>query len=488
VAENKIVVGFDKVDWVEKFCQLARGVGEVIAEFWYGAKSQTLPWTSCFAIGIVFTVVLLNGWDAPLWGLLDVAQYRPISFPWFQIYATPLVFSGFLGWCLYQVMLKRRLSKRLTHAFTDAELKSRRGKFPTFIFDRPLDTYARKLRLGKAGMSKDKFSQAVPTLESSLHVYVDEVRENRVGGTIDILYSHNEMDECFKLENIHDIPTRKITVGKTRADTLNIDINSVPHILVGGLTGGGKSTFLRQVITSLYVNNSKYRFSLIDLKEGLEFQLFENLPRVDVKKTASDAVGKLELLQSMLEDRLKILGANKCKDIIAFQKMDKDKRSYPDGAPRDVNFDREVIVIDEVAELFLAGGAASAQESKSAREIIGRIARIGRAAGLHLVLGTQRPDKSALDTQIKANLPGKLCFQMSDNASSMVMLGNGRAKDLPGIPGRAIWQHGLNMLEVQTPFLDTDEAAGLLEKYQKSSQQQKQVSHKNSNSTVEQRG
>lgn len=488
MAENKILAGFDKIDWGDKAWRLVKGIGDIVSEFWYGAKTQTLPWAKCLVIGIVAMIVLLNEWDYLLWDKFSLGDFRPTTFPWFQIYAVPLALSGFGIWCLYQVALKRRLSKQLTHAFLDADLKSRRGKFPTFIFDRPLDTYSRKLRLGKSGMSKDRFKQAIPALESSLHIFIDEMRENRKSGTIDVLYSHDEMENVFKLDDIHSVKGRSVIIGKTRADTLRVDIDSVPHILVGGLTGGGKSTFLRQVISTLYVNNSKYRFSLIDLKEGLEFQLFENLPRVDVKKTASDAVGKLGLLQTMLEDRLKILGANKCKDIIAFQKLDKDKRTYPDGTPRDVNFDREIIVIDEIAELFLAGGAASAQESKSAREIISRIARIGRAAGLHLVLGTQRPDKRALDTQIKANLPGKLCFQMSDNASSMVMLGNGRAKDLPGIAGRAIWQHGLNMLEVQTPFLDADEAADLLARHQQSSQKQISESHEQPRNSVEQRG
>ncbi|MCX6126038.1 MAG: hypothetical protein NTV34_15000, partial [Proteobacteria bacterium] len=83
--------------------------------------------------------------------------------------------------------------------------------------------------------------------------------------------------------------------------------------------------------------------------------------------------------------------------------------------------------------------------------------------------GTQRPDARALDTQIKANLPGKVCFQMADTPSSMVVLGNGRARDLPGIPGRAIWQRGLKMIEVQTPFIDPSEVETLLAPFKEES-------------------
>ena len=120
------------------------------------------------------------------------------------------------------------------------------------------------------------------------------------------------------------------------------------------------------------------------------------------------------------------------------------------------------MVIDEIAELFLAGAGRNVKDIQTARATVSKLARQGRAVGIHLILGTQRPDARALDTQIKANLPGKVCFQMADVASSMVVLGNGRARNLPGIPGRAIWQRGLKMFEMQTPYLDPSEVDALL--------------------------
>jgi len=78
------------------------------------------------------------------------------------------------------------------------------------------------------------------------------------------------------------------------------------------------------------------------------------------------------------------------------------------------------------------------------------------------MIGTQRPDKNAVDPQTKANLSGRLCFKMADNASSMTILDNGRATDLPIIPGRAVWQSGLDNLEVQAPMLSAESAKELI--------------------------
>ena len=207
------------------------------------------------------------------------------------------------------------------------------------------------------------------------------------------------------------------------------------------------------MITTLYLNNPGYAFTCVDLKGGLEFSLFSRIKRVEVKSTLADTVTCLAKLDTELQWRLQLFAAEGVKDIDALRKKRLAQRA--DGGEQQTPpvplIDRHVIVVDEIAELFLSAPDRPVSDIQTARAVVSRLARQGRAVGLHLVLGTQRPDARALDTQIKANLPRKVCFQMADTASSMVVLGNARARDLPGIPGRAIWQRGLSMTELQTP-------------------------------------
>jgi S-DNA-T family DNA segregation ATPase FtsK/SpoIIIE len=364
---------------------------------------------------------------------------------------------------LGKTLEKERLVKKLTEVFQSVGLKNNLGKMPNFIFDRPLDEVTRKLRLTRATLPLETFQKAKNSLESALQIYIDEIKEERAKGTVDIIYAHKAMPEIFTLKDVSHIPKLEFIVGTTRSQEMRANLNQVPHLLVAGQTGGGKSTFLRQLITALYLNDKKSTFTLIDLKGGLEFQTFENLPRITVVPGVSEATFELKGISATIEARMKLLRANKCKDVVEYAKLPPDERKDADGVPKDTALNRHLIVVDEAAEMFLAGHHASTSDVTAARRILSQVARQGRSIGVHLVIATQRPDSRALDPQVKANLTGVLCFQMVNDISSITVLGTGRATDLPPIPGRAIWKSGMDTVEVQTPFLSTTEAEKLLD-------------------------
>ncbi len=447
---------------ITRFLRIAKIPFEMVAEVFYGIRTGTLPW------GPVCLWGALMAWSITF--KLDEIFYRHIQWPKLRphgpltagMYILILETSGIWLWALIQIGLKRRLLNRLRDVFTVAGLKNALGNFPGFIFDRPLDGESRVMRLTNALLPIEKFTAAKPALASGLHVFIDEIRDNVQTGTVDVLYAHKPMPVLTSIPDLKQMKEACFIAGMARTKTINVDLKEVPHILVAGETASGKSTFLRQVIICLYFNNPGYEFTLVDLKGGLEFTLFSGVKRIKVIATLTHTVSTLATLDAELERRMKVFADYGVKDIDAlWRKADQTNKDTANKQPIP-KLNRHVVVIDEIAELFLAGMDRPVKDIQKARAIVSRLARQGRAVGIHLILGTQRPDARALDTQIKANLPGKVCFQMADTPSSMVVLGNGRARDLPGIPGRAIWQRGLHMIEVQTPFIDPTEVETLL--------------------------
>jgi S-DNA-T family DNA segregation ATPase FtsK/SpoIIIE len=273
------------------------------------------------------------------------------------------------------------------------------------------------------------------------------------------------MPELTRIDDIKAMAALTFVVGKTRAKQIVARLDKVPHLMVAGQTGGGKSTFLRCLITTLYLNNPDFEFTLIDLKGGLEFQTFENLKRVEVVPNVAQAISGLQSLETIMKKRMALLKANDCKDIDAYLAIPAEKRKPISEEEKTGPLGRHILVVDEAAEMFLAGSQAGSGDIQTARRILSQIARQGRAVGVHLVIATQRPDAKSLDPQVKANLTGVLCFQMLNDASSITVLGVGRATDLPSIPGRGIWKCGAEMLEVQTPYLEAESADQLLESH-----------------------
>ena len=457
-----------QADWMKQASHAFYFITQPWIEVGRGLWTKRLPLGECLLWANGAALLILLHLDRSLIKRVGLISFYPKSTKVYYLYCVALATSGFWAWGIIQASLRPRLIRRLTDVFSQAGLRNGLGKLPSYISDYPLDEFTRKLRLGRSGFSKEQFEKSKPSLESNLQVYIDEMRENRERGTLDIIYSHSPMPELSKIDNITSMSPLTFVIGKTRAKELTASLAKVPHLMVAGQTGGGKSTFLRGLITTLYLNNAGFEFTLIDLKGGLEFQTFEKLPRVKVIPSVEQAITNLKNLETILKERMSLLKANDCKDITAFFAIPKANRKASDGnTGASENLSRHILVVDEAAEMFLAGGHAASGDIQTSRRVLSQIARQGRSVGVHLIVATQRPDAKSLDPQVKANLTGVLCFQMLNDASSITVLGVGRATELPAIPGRAIWKCGAEMVEVQTPFLGTDEVDLLLESARK---------------------
>lgn len=226
-----------------------------------------------------------------------------------------------------------------------------------------------------------------------------------------------------------------IPIGYTHQKLITVPLESIPHILVAGITRSGKSNFIHTTVNSLLHQFVPPQIILIDLKMS-EYNYLENhvLLITDHEGTGQT----LERLVSEMRKRQRLLKEAKCVNIQKYNKKHEEKLPYI------------VLIIDELAELV----------DEAAQENVECLLRLCAASGICIVAATQRPDAQTFKHfgQSKANFLGRLCYQVADALNSNMVLGNGLAADLPAIRGRAIWRIGRDSIEVQSPFLDPESA------------------------------
>ena len=253
-----------------------------------------------------------------------------------------------------------------------------------------------------------------------------------------------------------------LALGKTiHGEPYVTDLAGMPHLLIAGSTGTGKSVGLNAMLTSILYRATAddVRLILIDPKR-LELGMYEDIPHlltpvvVDAKKAAN----ALRWAVREMEERYKTLAAEGVRNIeqynrnIRLEAVEKDTANDPD-APKPLPF--IVVVIDELADLMMVA-------SNEVEESIARLAQMARAVGIHLILATQRPSVDVITGLIKANFPSRISFRVSSKTDSRTildangaeqLLGRGDMLFLPPASSRCIRLHG--------PYISEQESARL---------------------------
>lgn len=427
-------------------CQLAKELITGILEF------RAAFWITLFST-IFVRAALLHRWDESLIGGTDWAFLYPKKAALYNLYYYWVVTLPTFLWGSIRVVKKRNYRNEMDHLFQASGVTNRVGQAPKPVQSFKTHDGTNVLRVSAKGISLDDFKKSKGALEQSLRANVEGFEPNIAKGTIDIRYTRHSTPSEFSIDggDIRCLKEGEFIVGQRASRLLRAMLSDVPHILIAGETGSGKSTFLRQFISGLYLNDSNVQLLLMDLKAGLEFHIFRHLPRVSIVTDLDAAITAILALDGELTRRFALLERNQCRDIESYNRKEGQTLS------------RHVVVVDEVAELFLPYRSKSDNGLERAQGILNRIARQGRAIGVHLIVATQRPDTRSLDSQIKANMSGVLCFPMVNDASSISVLGTGKATELPHIKGRAIWKVGAEMEEVQTPYLNESETKEMLQ-------------------------
>ena len=250
-----------------------------------------------------------------------------------------------------------------------------------------------------------------------------------------------------------------VALGKTISnEVFVIDLAKLPHLLMAGATGQGKSVGLNMILASLVYKKhpSQLKLVLVDPKK-VELSLFNKIERHFLAKLPNSeeaiitetkkVIHTLNSLCIEMDNRYDLLKDAGCRNLKEYNTKFVARKLNPERGHRFMPY--IVLVIDELADLMMTAG-------KEIEAPIARLAQLARAIGIHLVLATQRPSVNVITGIIKANFPARLSFRVTSKIDSRTILDSGGADQLVGM-GDMLLSHGSEVTRIQCAFLDTPE-------------------------------
>lgn len=250
-----------------------------------------------------------------------------------------------------------------------------------------------------------------------------------------------------------------VAFGKTISNEVFVaDLAKMPHLLMAGATGQGKSVGLNVILTSLLYKKhpSQLKFVLVDPKK-VELTLFNKIERHYLAKLPDNeepiitdtkkVINTLNSLCIEMDQRYDLLKDAACRNIKEYNQKFVDRKLNPEKGHKFLPY--IVLVIDELADLMMTAG-------KEVETPIARLAQLARAIGIHLVVATQRPSVNVITGIIKANFPARLSFRVTSKVDSRTILDSGGADQLIG-HGDMLLSMGSEIIRLQCAFVDTPE-------------------------------
>lgn len=257
-----------------------------------------------------------------------------------------------------------------------------------------------------------------------------------------------------------DLP---IALGKTISNEVYIaDLAKMPHLLVAGATGQGKSVGINAILTSLLYKKhpAELKFVLVDPKK-VELSLFKKVERHFLAKLPNEddaiitdtkkVINTLNSLCIEMDQRYDLLKNAQVRNLKEYNSKFINRRLNPEEGHRFLPY--IVLIVDEFADLMMTAG-------KEVETPIARLAQLARAVGIHLVIATQRPSVNIITGTIKANFPARLAFRVLSKVDSRTILDSGGADQLIG-RGDMLLSTGSDLTRIQCAFVDTPEVEGI---------------------------
>lgn len=354
-----------------------------------------------------------------------------------------LLLSPFLYIILLGNMHNRK-QEEYNRKFQEIGFKARNGKYPYLISKTEHDK--RTIYIFKSGIPVHEWQAKKLALETALNCTILKieagnnkkiVRLTTVSSDYRLPTNVTWSDEYLKNDD------GEIVIGVSALEQISFNLNRLPHVLMAGETGSGKSVLLRTCLWQMILKSC--RVFMIDFKGGVEFgKRYEQYGEV-----ITDRERALKVLTMLVEEnqyRLQLFRDLEVKNLYEYNKKTGQ------------NLCRIGVFCDEIAEMLDKKGVAK-EEKEVYEKLEGKIstlARLSRATGINLFLGVQRPDANILPGQIKNNVPVRISGHFQDKSASEIVLGNTAAVNLPDIKGRFLYKVGNQTIEFQAYYFDDD--------------------------------
>ena len=317
-------------------------------------------------------------------------------------------------------------------------------KMPPGVPIKRIEQYAADIAYNLASAGKIRIETPIPG-KTAVGVEVPNAK-------IDVVRLH-ELIDSKEFQDASSPLT--VALGKDIAGTkISCNLEKMPHLLIAGATGSGKSVGLNAIIISLLYKASPedVRLILIDPKR-VEFNMYRGIPHLiceEIINETPQAIKAFQWARDEMERRYKLFGKYCVRDLQGFNKSDAVK----EGAEQKLPY--IVVIVDELADLMLD------PNHKELESNIMSIAQKARAAGIHLILATQRPTVDVITGTIKANLPSRIAFAVKSTVDSRTILDEGGAETLLGSGDMLYSGHGMNeTMRVQGAYVSDGEVAAV---------------------------
>jgi S-DNA-T family DNA segregation ATPase FtsK/SpoIIIE len=250
-----------------------------------------------------------------------------------------------------------------------------------------------------------------------------------------------------------------VALGKNISnETFVVDLAKMPHLLMAGATGQGKSVGLNAVLTSLLYKKhpAEIKFVLVDPKK-VELNIYSKIERHYLAKLPNtedaiitDNTKVIHTLNSLcieMDNRYELLKNGMCRNLKEYNQKYRERKLNPEDGHNFLPY--IVLVVDEFADLIMTAG-------KEVETPIARLAQLARAVGIHLIIATQRPSVNVITGIIKANFPARIAFRVTSKIDSRTILDSGGADQLIG-RGDMLYTQGNDLTRIQCAFVDTPE-------------------------------